>query len=64
MSPEAGKVFTGEELVTNPFAAASLGMVDGVIAAEDTREAVSRAMDFLDSKRVASPARKHADFVF
>ncbi len=64
MNPEAGKVFTGEELVTNPFAAASLGMVDGVISAEDTREAVSKAMDFLDSKRVASPARKHADFVF
>lgn len=64
MSPEAGKVFTGEELVTNPFAAASLGMVDGVIAPEDTREAIAKAMDFLDSKRVAAPARKHADFVF
>ena len=64
MSPEAGKVFTGEELVTNPFATASLGMVDGVIAPEDTREAIAKAMDFLDSKRVAAPARKHADFVF
>lgn len=64
MSPEAGKVFTGEEPVTNPFAAASLGMVDGVIAAADTRDAVCKALDFLDSKRVASPARKHANFVF
>lgn len=64
MSPEAGKVFTGEELVTSPFAAASLGMVEGVISASDTREAVVRALDILDSKRVAAPARKHADFVF
>lgn len=64
MSPEAGKIFTGEELVTSPFAAASIGMIDGVIDASNTREAVSKALDFLDSKRVASPARKHADFVF
>ena len=57
-------MFTGEELVTSPFAAASLGMVEGVISASDTREAVVRALDILDSKRVAAPARKHADFVF
>jgi acetyl-CoA carboxylase carboxyltransferase component len=64
MSPEAGKVFMGEELVTSPFAAASLGMVDGVIAAEDTRDAVSSAVELCAGKRVSAPSRKHADFAF
>lgn len=64
MAPEAGKVFTGEELVTSPFAAASVGMVEGVIAAEDTREAVVRALEILDSKRVLALSRKHSNFVF
>ncbi len=64
MSPEAGKVFMGEELVTSPFAAASLGMVDGVIAAEDTAEALLSAVELVAGKRVAAPTRKHANFAF
>ena len=64
MSPKAGKVFMGEELVTSPFAAASLGMADGVIAAEDTKEAVASAVELCAGKRVSAPARKHANFAF
>ena len=64
MSPEAGKVFMGEELVVNPFAAASEGMIDGVVAAEDTREALTSAMWICQNKRVASPARKRPNIAF
>lgn len=64
MSPEAGKVFMGEELETSPFAAAAKGMVDGVIAAEDTGDALTSAVELVAGKRVAAPARKHANFAF
>ncbi|MCH5208751.1 MAG: acetyl-CoA carboxylase [Oscillospiraceae bacterium] len=64
MAPEAGKVFMGEELVVNPFAAASLGMVDGVIAAEDTRAAVIEALECFIDKREVSPARKRPNIAF
>ena len=64
MSPEAVKVFMGEEVDTTPFKAASLGMIDGVIAAEDTKQAVASAVDLCSSKRVAAPTRKHVNFVF
>lgn len=64
MNPEAGKVFMGEELVTSPFAAASLGMVDGVIDPTDTREAIDSALNMCESKRVSAPPRKHANFSF
>lgn len=63
MNPEAGKVFMGEELVTNPFAAASVGMVDGVIDASDTRAVLSEALNMCASKNV-NPMRKHANFAF
>ena len=64
MNPEAGKVFMGEELVVNPFAAASEGMVDGVVAPEDTREVLAAAMGICSNKRVASPARKRPNIAF
>lgn len=64
MAPEAGKVFMGEELVTSPFAAASLGMIDGVISAEDTAAAVASAVELTAGKRVAAPTRKHANYTF
>ncbi len=64
MTPEAAKVFMGEEIETSPFEAAALGMIDGVIAAEDTRDAISSAVEICSSKRVAAPTRKHANFVF
>lgn len=63
MNPEAGKVFMGEELVTNPFAAASAGMVDGVIDAADTRTVLSDALNMCSSKNV-NPVRKHANYAF
>lgn len=63
MNPEAGKVFMGEELTTDPFTAASLGMVDGVIDAADTRETVSGALSMCDAKNL-SPKRKHANYTF
>lgn len=63
MNPEAGKVFMGEELVTSPFAAASLGMVDGVIDASDTRAVISETLNMCASKNV-NPLRKHANFPF
>ena len=64
MNPEAAKVFMGSEIDTTPFKAASLGMVDGVIAAEDTKQAVASAVDMCSSKRVTAPTRKHVNFVF
>lgn len=63
MNPEAGKVFMGEELVTNPFAAASLGMIDGVIDPADTRETISAALGLCFSKNV-NIQRKHANYAF
>lgn len=63
MNPEAGKVFMGEELTTDPFTAASLGMVDGVIDAADTRETVSGALAMCDAKNL-NPKRKHANYTF
>lgn len=63
MNPEAGKAFMGEELVTNPFAAASLGMIDGVIDPADTREAVSGALAMCGTKN-ESFARKRANYTF
>lgn len=63
MSPEAGKVFMGEDLVTSPFAAASLGMIDGVIDPADTRETVIGAVDRFYSKN-ENFKRKHANFAF
>ena len=64
MNSEAAKVFMGGEQDASPFTAAALGMVDGVIAAEDTRDALAAAVELCAGKRVAAPARKHANFAF
>lgn len=64
MSPEAVKVFMGGEADTTPFKATSLGMIDGVVAVEDTKQAVATAVDLCSSKRVVAPTRKHVNFVF
>ncbi len=64
MPPEAAKVFTGEEIDASPFVAASLGMVDGVIAAADTKESINAAIEMCSGKRVTAPSRKHINFVF
>ncbi len=63
MNPEAGKVFMGEELTTNPFAAASLGMIDGVIDPAGTRDTVSGALAMCGSKN-ENFARKRANYTF
>lgn len=63
MNPEAGKAFMGEELVMDPFAAASLGMIDGVIDPANTRDAVSGALAMCGSKN-ESFARKRANYTF
>lgn len=64
MSPEAAKVFVGEDMDVSPFNAAALGMVDGVIAAEDTKSTLAAAVELCAGKRVSAPARKHANFAF
>ena len=63
MAPEAGKVFMGEELVTSPFAAASVGMVDGVIDAADTRMVIADTINMCSGKN-SDPVRKHANYAF
>ncbi|BDE06079.1 methylmalonyl-CoA carboxyltransferase [Vulcanimicrobium alpinum] len=45
----------------NPFIAAQRGYVDDVINANETRRAVSRALDALADKRVERPKRKHGN---
>lgn len=64
MSLEAAKVFMGEEIDASPFNAAALGMIDGVIAAEDTKDAIASAVDLCSGKRVVAPTRKHVNFAF
>ena len=54
----------GEEISTTPFEAAALGMIDGVITAADTKDILASAVELCAGKRVASPARKHANFAF
>lgn len=44
--------------------AASFGIVDRVVNAEDIWGAVNSALDALSGKRVISPARKHINFVY
>ena len=64
MSLEAAKVFMGEEIDASPFSAAGLGMIDGVIAAEDSKDAIASAVDLCSGKRVTAPTRKHVNFAF
>lgn len=64
MNPEAQKAFMGGEVDNSPFGAAALGMIDGVIAAEDAKQTIASAIELCSSKRVAAPARKHVNFVF
>ena len=45
----------------NPFKAAELGYVDEVIAPEDTRPRIARALELLKGKREVAPARKHGN---
>ena len=46
------------------FTAAANGYVDRVITAEDTKSALTSAIEATSSKRVVSPAKKHVNFVY
>lgn len=48
----------------SPFTAAANGYVDRVITAEDTKSAITSAVDVTSGKRVIAPAKKHVNFVF
>ena len=46
------------------FTAAANGYVDRVITAEDTKSALTSAIEATSSKRVVAPAKKHVNFVY
>ena len=46
------------------FTAAANGYVDRVITAEDTKSALTSAIEATASKRVVTPAKKHVNFVY
>ncbi len=45
----------------NPFKAAELGYVDEIIAPEDTRPRLIRALEMLQNKRDKNPPKKHGN---
>ncbi len=49
------------EKFANPFKAAELGYIDGVIRPEQTREKLVRALEMLKDKRQENPERKHGN---
>jgi propionyl-CoA carboxylase beta chain len=53
------KVQEYEEHFSNPYRAAEKGYVDHVIAPEDTRPKLIRALEILADKKDTKPARKH-----
>lgn len=60
----AKRVAEYEENEASPFTAAAYGYVDNVIAPEDTKAELVKAVEMLSAKRVSSPARKHINFVY
>ena len=50
-----------QEIITNPFVAASYGFVDDVIDPADTRSRVIKALEMLQNKRDSLPAKKHGN---
>jgi propionyl-CoA carboxylase beta chain len=47
------------ETFANPFKAAELGYIDGIILPEDTREQICRALEMLENKAESNPPKKH-----
>ena len=45
----------------NPFKAAELGYIDGVIKPEDTRPRIINALEMLQNKRDTTPPKKHGN---
>jgi propionyl-CoA carboxylase beta chain len=60
---EMRKTFEGEyrERFANPYKAAELGYIDGVIKPEDTRPRVINALEMLQNKRDVTPPKKHGN---
>ncbi len=46
------------------YTAAGLGLVDRIIAPEQTAGVIDESLEMLSGKRVCAPARKHINFVF
>ncbi len=49
------------EAYSNPFMAAKRGFIDDVISPRETRHRLIRSLQFLETKRVAQPPRKHGN---
>jgi propionyl-CoA carboxylase beta chain len=49
------------EKFANPFKAAELGYIDGVIKPEQTRPKIIEALEMLATKRDTSPPKKHGN---
>ena len=45
----------------NPYSAAERGYIDDVIVPHETRPKLIRALETLETKRVAGPKRKHGN---
>lgn len=45
----------------NPYKAAELGFIDGVIVPEETRRVIASGLEVLEGKREKQPARKHGN---
>lgn len=66
-SPEAKAAITAEkekeynDKFSNPYRAASFGYIDDVIEPRNTRFRIIRALQSLATKRLANPAKKHAN---
>ena len=60
---EMRKEFEGEyrERFANPYKAAELGYIDGVIKPEDTRPRIINALEMLQNKRDTTPPKKHGN---
>lgn len=63
-SNEAQLIENYIESDANAFVLAGMGKIDRIIDADDTRSAILSSLDILAGKRVASPQRKHINFVY
>jgi propionyl-CoA carboxylase beta chain len=62
--PKAAKdayVAEYREKFANPFKAAELGYIDGVIMPRDTRKVLARSLATMENKRDKNPAKKHGN---
>lgn len=55
------KIEEYQDLFMNPFIAAKRGYVDDVILPEETRGKIRAALDFLKTKQVQAPQKKHGN---